>query len=314
MTWLSPDMTAMVARLAREDQGLPDPTGLPADKGRAFAALSNIRWNQDLPPMARARTISHGGLPARYLEPEGDRGTHGILYIHGGGWAFCSPATHEGASRRLADACAAPVIVPDYRLAPEAPWPAGLDDVLTALRACDPARQWIISGDSAGANLALAALLTLASGGGAQPAGAMLFYGVFGAGFDTPSYLECADGPGLTTAKMRHYWDWYAPAELRAAPTVAPLTASDAELAALPPLYLNAAGVDPLRSDSEALAERLAALGRGDVFDLFDGVIHGFMQMGAALPEARAAFAAAGAWFFAQYHQNDHQKTGGERR
>ena len=293
----SPAMRAVLDRLAQEDRSLADPTTLEPQAGRALAALTNIRWNEDLPPVAESRTLMHAGLPARLVVPEGDNGRDAILHIHGGGWAFCSAATHEGAARRIANATGARVLTLEYRLAPEHPYPHGLEDVLSAWAARDTDLRWSIAGDSAGANLALAAMLRLIEEGGALPAQALLFYGVYGADFSSPSYELYADGPGLTRAKMQRYWNWYAARELRDRPAVSPLAASDAALAALPPLYLNAAGLDPLCSDTERLAARLRALGRNDPFDLFEGVVHGFMQMGLALPEARDAFQRAGAVF-----------------
>lgn len=297
MTGPSDTMRAVLDRLALEDRDVADPTTLRPEAGRALATLTNLRWNADLPPVARAETTMVRDLPARLVVPKNDAGTDGILYIHGGGWALCSAATHEGAARRLAGACGAAVLTIDYRLAPEHPWPAGLEDCLGAWRGLPCDRRWSVAGDSAGANLALAAMIRLLERGGALPAQALLFYGVYGTDFDTPSYLTHADGPGLTRAKMQRYWDWYAPHAVRSDPTVAPLAADDATLAALPPLYLNAAGFDPLRSDTERLAARLARLGRDDAFDLVEGVVHGFMQMGSALPEARDAFMRAGKGF-----------------
>lgn len=298
MTGPSHSMAAVIDRLSREDAGLGDPTLMLPQRARALAELTNARWNADLPGMAEARTVVHGGMPARWLVPENDRGGEAIFYVHGGGWALCSTMTHEGAARRLALACACPVLIFDYRLAPEAPFPEGLSDVLTAWRARDAGRRWSIAGDSAGANLALAAMLALINeGAGPMPAAGLLFYGVYGADFDSPSYVRHADGPGLTRAKMRRYWDWYAPDSSRGDPLVAPLAACDEVLAALPPLYLNAAGLDPLLSDTERLVERLRGLDRTDIHDLIPGVVHGFMQMGNALPEARDAFRRAGAAF-----------------
>ncbi|MHA6344250.1 alpha/beta hydrolase fold domain-containing protein [Roseivivax sp. CAU 1761] len=297
MTGPSPTMQAVLDRLGAEDAGLADPTTLAPQHGRALADLTNLRWNADLPAVRTARTVMHAGLPGRWIVPENDTGTEAILHAHGGGWAFCSAATHEGAARRLANACGCPVLTVDYRLAPEHPYPAGLDDLARVWDACDPERRWSLAGDSAGANLALALALRLIAAEAALPAALLLFYGVYGADFDTESYRTRENGPGLTRAKMMRYWDWYAPVSRRDDPFVAPLAASDAALAALPPLYLNAAGLDPLMSDTERLAARLTALGRADRCDRIAGVVHGFMQMGAALPEARDAFARAGAAF-----------------
>lgn len=297
MTAPSPTMKAVLDRLAREDAGLADPTTMLPQHGRALAELTNQRWNADLPDMREARTVMHAGLPARWVVPENDTGTDAVLHVHGGGWALCSAQTHEGASRRLANACGCPVLTVDYRLAPEHPYPSGLEDLLRAWGARDASRRWSLAGDSAGANLALATALRLVAAGDALPATLLLFYGVYGADFETESYRARADGPGLTRAKMMRYWDWYAPESMRDDPSVAPLAAKDEALAALPPVYLNAAGLDPLLSDTERLANRLHRLGRADVFDRIEGVVHGFMQMGAWLPEARDAFERAGAAF-----------------
>ncbi|MFD0980655.1 alpha/beta hydrolase [Tropicimonas aquimaris] len=259
--------------------------------------MNNLRWNEDLPRVAEARTILHAGMPSRLVVPENDTGNDAILHVHGGGWAFCSPATHEGAARRLAIACRAPVLTVDYRLAPEHPFPCGLEDCLTAWEARAPDRRWSLAGDSAGANLCLGLMLRLLAIDREMPASALLFYGVYGADFSTESYVEQAAGPGLTQAGMRAYWNLYALPEDRADPFVVPLRAPDADLARLPPLYLNAAELDPLRSDTELLVARLNAIGRADRFDLWPGVVHGFMQMGNALPEAREAFERAGEAF-----------------
>lgn len=293
----SATMQTVLDRLLAEDGGLTDPTTLPPQTGRALAAMTHQRWNDNLPPMAEARSLLHGGLPARWLVPPQDNGHEAILFVHGGGWAFCSTLTHEGMARRLAQTCACPVLSLEYRLAPEHPYPAGLEDVLTAWQARPPGRRWSIAGDSAGANLCLAAMLRLIAKDAPLPAQALLFYGVYGTDFDTPSYRDHADAPGLSRAKMIRFWDWYAPPETRDTPWLAPLAAGDAALSRLPPLYLNAAEIDPLRSETEALAARLQALGRTDTFDLVPGVIHGFMQMGNSLDEAQQAFARLGAIF-----------------
>ncbi|WP_108661886.1 alpha/beta hydrolase [Acuticoccus kandeliae] len=293
----TPAMEKVLARLAEEDRGVPDPTTLPSAEGRALAARTNRRWNQALPEMAEIIPVEVGGCAATRFVPPVDAGKGAILYIHGGGWAFCSKETHERMVRLLAIAAECPVVSTDYRLAPEDPFPAGLDDCARAwadFRAGEGDRALGISGDSAGANLALALMLREPA---VAPAAALLFYGVYGADFGSPSYIAFADGPGLTRAKMQRYFDWYAPGAVREDPLVAPLQASDAALAALPPLHLNLAGLDPLRSDTERLVARLAALGRTDSVAAFEGVVHGFMQMSEALPEARAAIETAGRAF-----------------
>lgn len=301
----SPQMADILARLAQEDAGLPDPTLLPAAEGRAQAARGNLRWNRDLPPMAQVHEVTAEGpggpLACRILVPQGPvRGT--ILYLHGGGWAFCDRDTHDRATRVLAQEAGAVVVSAEYRLAPEHPFPAAQQDAC-ALWSMVAGRvapfdgltgPFAISGDSAGANIALAALFQDEL---PRAACALLFYGVYGADFSSPSYRDYAEGPGLTRDKMQRYWDWYAQGADRTDPRLAPLAASDQVLAGLPPLYLNAAEIDPLRSDTERLYARLMALGRADRFRLHGGVVHGFMQMSLELEEARRALADAGEAF-----------------
>lgn len=295
-------MQAILERLMTEDAGLPDPTTLPPAEGRALADRTNRRWNGDLPAMAGARDVELApGVAGRVLAPPNDEGKGAILYIHGGGWAFCSMKTHERAARLLSIEAGAPVVTFDFRLAPEHPYPEGLEDCLAAwhaFAAMFPGRCLALAGDSAGANLAVAAMLRLQTEGEPAPDAGLLFYGVYDDDFDSPSYRRHADGPGLTRAKMRRYWDWYQPVRARRSdPLISPLKASDQALAALPPLYLNAAGLDPLRSDSERFHARLSALGRSDSLRIFEGVVHGFMQMSSVLSDALAATQEAGAAF-----------------
>lgn len=301
-------MQWLLERLAIEDAGLGDPTLLSPADGRALAAQTNRRWNTDLPDMASAdfsllATEGHK-IGCRLLSPSGAGGL--IVFIHGGGWAFCSRDTHERAARLLALEANAHVLTFDYRLAPETPYPGGLNDCQTVwdavlgghemLRGCG--NPVAVAGDSAGANLALSLLLSLQAGGKTSPNAALLFYGVYDADFETVSYKDQRDGPGLTRNKMIRYWNWYvASPEDRNSPLVSPLQSSDAQLQSLPPLFLNAAAIDPLRSDTENLVRRLRSLGRTDPYVLYPGVVHGFMQMSLELPEARLAAAEAGRAF-----------------
>ncbi|MEI4487522.1 alpha/beta hydrolase [Frigidibacter sp. MR17.14] len=293
----APEMQAVLDRMLAEDGPQPDPTTLAPAEGRALSEAANRRWNTLRPAMARELQVEMpAGGRATVFVPPNDDGRGAILFVHGGGWAFCSAATHEGAARQLALAAGVPVATFDYRLAPEHPYPAGLEDCLAtwaSREALLPGRAWSVAGDSAGANLAVAMMLRLNMRD--LPETGLLFYGVFDADFDSESYREVAEGPGLTRAKMRRYWDFYAPEAARAGdPCLTPATAPDAMLAALPPLYLNAAEIDPLRSDSERLVARLRALGRNDPFETVAGVVHGFMQMSLWLPQSVAAYDRAG--------------------
>ena len=307
MSLLSPEMAALIATLPPQ----ADPTTLPPAEDRALSEESNRRWNVELPEMAAAgeafvaadADLGSARVRVRVLVPPGAK-AGAVVFVHGGGFAFCSPESHERCARVLALECGLPVLLPDYRLAPEHPYPAGLLDVIatirTAFTASAPfgvtAGPLILAGDSAGANLALAAMLHGQAEGRPPVAGALLFYGTYAGDFRTQSYSDFENGPGLTTGKMQRYWQWYVGGrDVSGDPLACPLLASDAALAALPPLHLMAAGVDPLLSDSVALHERLSGLGRSETLTVVPGVTHGFLQNTLDLAAAREALAAAGA-------------------
>lgn len=302
------DMQALWDWMVAQDTGLPEPTTLPPPTGRALADMIAIRLRGE----TRADVLSFetldgpaGPLGVKIVAPPGPpKGT--ILYLHGGGWCFGNLETHDGVLRDLAAQTGRTVVAPDYRLAPEHPYPAGLDD-------CAAAWRWLrtrlgesrfprpvaFAGDSAGAHLAMTLTLREQQGGVA-PDALIFLYGVFGADFDTPSYRRFAQGYGLTRERMINLFRWYAPAPDLRDPLLVPLAASDAALARLPPIYLNAAGLDPLLCDTLALVARLERIGHPHRFALHEGLHHGFHQMSARLPAARAAAAMVGAWLDAQ--------------
>ncbi|MBP2561359.1 acetyl esterase [Neorhizobium galegae] len=307
---LSDEMLALTQRVAAELGPLPDPTTLPPAEGRAQTLAANVRWNVNLPAMAglgevwvaEDTRLGSARCRLRVLVPP-DAADGAILFVHGGGFAFCSPETHERCARVLALESGMPVVMPDYRLAPESPYPAGLMDVVATLRglfevtAGEGVRPGplVISGDSAGANIALATTLHEHAEGRRLPDAALLFYGTYAHSFETASYVRFAEGPGLTRGKMQRYWSFYAGERaIEGDPLACPLMASDAALVALPPLYLMAAAVDPLLSDTLGLSQRLKALGRNDELHVVPGVIHGFLQNTNELSAAREALAAAG--------------------
>ena len=311
------EMTDVLDFLTREDADQPDPTLLGAEEGRALAVRNSLRWNRELPAVESTHELSFpcivpdldGGVPEHAIDAllitpaEAEPGL--ILYIHGGGFAFCNIQTHERFARQLAIASRCSVLSVDYRLAPEHPFPAGLNDCISVFRQLDTLHEEFpltkgpvaVSGDSAGANLALALILHEQEEDRTAPDFGLMFYGVFGADFETTSYRQFENGPGLTRGKMIRYIDWYATAEQQTQALVAPNVASDAQLQRLPPLYFNAAEIDPLCSDTLTLVERLRGLGRQDEFDLYPGVVHGFLQMSLRLPAASQATAATGAAF-----------------
>ncbi len=305
------EMQAEMDRLAKLAPEAVDFTCPPDEAARQADEAINAVWNIDQPEVAMVR---HLQIPAdislqaaaceAVVYTPADAGEGLIFFVHGGGWAFCNLATHERFMRVLCNEARKTVVGVHYRPAPENPFPAGLNDVVSAFRHVLSARSAlglpggpvVMAGDSAGANLALAAMLHELEAGREGPVGALLFYGVFGADFETPSYKAYADGHMLTEAIMRQIWDWYIPSEVaRRNPLAAPLMATDEQLRALPPLFLLVAEIDPLASDTYNLKKRLDALGRSDVLWVEPGVVHGFLQMTAVLEAARRATGQAAA-------------------
>jgi acetyl esterase len=233
-----------------------------------------------------------------------------IVFVHGGGWTFGSVDSHENEMRHLALASGAAVLGFDYRLAPEHPFPAPLDDVLAAVRNIRAGalgdrvdhRRWALAGDSAGANLALGALVALRDGGEPSARAAALYYGCFAPRFDMESHRIFGTGQfGLSSERMRWYWRNFLGGRLEGAPALAaPL---EADLSGLPPLHLVAAGLDPLRDDTLALADALVRAGVTHEMAEVPGVIHGFLRNTPRLAAARRSLDAAGAFLAAHLKQ-----------
>jgi acetyl esterase len=280
--FLHPEMADILR--AMQIAPAPDPATLPIDTARTLFAGNAAAWNLPLPPI-RALDETVGGVPCRVLSPAKRRGGV-VVFVHGGGWTFGSPDTHDRFARLLAHHAEVGIVVPDYRLAPEHPCPAAIDDVLAVIAGLhalpDLQGPLALCGDSAGANIALAAALASP----ALPIAALsLLYGCFAPIFDTDSHRENGDGRfGLGTARMRWYWkNWQGPAaDARAAPLHADLTG-------LPRTYLLAAALDPLCDDGFLLAKRLAAYGVPARLDVVPGVVHGFLQMSSRLTPALQA-------------------------
>lgn len=311
----SAEMESVWRYILEEDRKLPDQSQLSLAEQRRVFGLRAQRWNSDLPPLARCERIvvpALGESPAIVCEllTPNDVKPGCLVYLHGGGWAFGSIDTHARIPRVLANALNVRVLSVDYRLAPEAPFPAPLDDCVAAWRWVVQQAQvgdafsgaLTIAGDSAGANLAVATMFREQRANGRMPDAAMLFYGVFGCDTDTPSYRRFGEGYGLARLGMEKFIDWYAPGgdgpdALRRDPLVSPLLAPESMLARLPPIFLSAAGLDPLLCDSINLAKRLDEIGAAYEIHVHEGVHHGFMQITQRLSEARRAYELARAFY-----------------
>ena len=226
----------------------------------------------------------------------------GLVWFHGGGWVWSSVDTHDRLVRELAAAGGVATVSVDYALSPEAKFPQALLECVDVVRGlAEEAEAWgidagrlLLGGDSAGGALAFGTALALRDGGGPDLAGLLAAYPVTDVDFAAPSYREFAEGYGLTAAAMRAYWDVYLrDAADRANPLAVP---ARADLAGLPPVLIQLAELDVLRSDGERMAERLRQAGVDCTLHLYPGMVHGFLRLTEAVGRARAAIADAGAW------------------
>lgn len=312
---------ALLAQLAQARVGQPHRYAMPFAQARAQLLLEREPWLDDGPACELQDHLIGDGLRtfnAQITVPEVCDARRVVLYFHGGGWCVGSPRTHEAIVRRLAGSMACPVWSIDYALAPEHPFPQGLHDCLSAIETVAkeyPDARIVLAGDSAGANLALAAAMWLRDqgnrvNGAAQVflAALLLFYGVYSDQFSGDSMNAFADGRfGLSLQAHQRYLQAYGiPGEVGSLPTTEPgrhhalALTRDAQLAGLPPTFLLAAELDILRDQSLALSVALDAAGTQSTLLEMPGVFHGFLAYGRALPDVEVAIDAATR--FANHH------------
>ncbi len=225
--------------------------------------------------------IVEDGSLRRFLPRSKRDDTAIILFVHGGGWINCDTVTHGAIMTDLAAMTGHEVIGPDYPLAPKNPYPDGLDmicDLALEIRADHPEARLILAGDSAGANLALAAALRLRDEGHSTAISALLlWYGCYRKLFNTPSHLAYGGGEfGLRTENMEQCWDWYLGGH--STPEYGDLV--NAKMVGLPPCYLAEAELDCLADDTRWLADKLTAAGVAHSYVLHENVNHGFLHYG----------------------------------
>jgi acetyl esterase len=248
-------------------------------------------FNGGGPQMAEVRDLHlpgrRGEIRARlYVPGNAALASPGLLFLHGGGFVVGSLSTHDRLARELAEHLAARVLSLEYGLAPEHPYPQGLDDCVDCARwlsahgdalGMHPGRL-LIGGDSAGANLSAATLLRLRDEGSPLPfKAAILLYGRFAAG-ETESLRGWGDRELIIS---RRQMKWFAQAYTGAgAPAVGPYLAPvEADLRGLPPAILIVGTLDPLLSDSQLFAAALQRAGVPAELHVYEDGIHAFMQI-----------------------------------
>lgn len=253
------------------------------------------------PDGVATRATTLGGRPALELTPSDADERRRLLYLHGGGYVIGSPATHAGLVGELARRAGLRTFSVDYRLAPEHPFPAAVDDGLAAYRelldtGVDP-RDIVLAGDSAGGGLVLATLLAAREAGLPQPAAAALFspwtdLTLSGASIQGKHGAD----PIFIESDLRAYADLYADAEDRKQPLASPLFA---DLTGLPPLLIQVGANELLLDDAVRLAGRAGADDVDVVLEIGSGLPHVFQHHYGRLDEADAAFDSAALFFAA---------------
>ncbi len=266
---------------------------MPAEGREAFAGLTDLFGAGE--PVHRVEELAISeDVTARVYKPAATGPLPAVIYFHGGGWVLGDRHTHDTLCRRLSNQAHCMVVSVDYRRAPEHKFPEPLDDCYAATRyvadhaaelQVDP-RRVAVAGDSAGGNLAAAVALMARDRGGPKVSFQLLIYPVMQPDFETQSYLDFADGFGLTRRSMIWFWEQYLASHGDGRqPYAAPLLASD--LRNLPPAHVITAEYDVLRDEGESFAACLAAAGVPTTTRRYPGLIHGFTHCAGIFDDGR---------------------------
>ncbi len=301
---LDPPIAAVLELLAQSGMGSMA-QGTPEQARKGFRAMTvGLRDPQTQVEVGSVEDATLpgpvGDLRVRLYRPRAEGPVPTVLYFHGGGFVIGDLDTQDDHARLLCRDVAAVVVSVGYRLAPEHPFPAGLQDCLAATRQVagqverfggDPERI-AVSGDSAGGNLAAAVALASVTDGPLLAAQLLIYPGVDFREDDGlhPSRVANAEGLFLTAGDMRWFRSQYLPDEAAASdPRASLLLAPD--LAGSPPAVVGVGEYDPLYDEGTAYAEALAAAGVPVVLRSYPGLVHGFFGMGTFSPAAAAATA-----------------------
>lgn len=309
---MDPQVQALLDMMAAQSANAPKMWEVPLAQARAGFDSGFAMFNAGAPEMASITDQSiptpAGEMAVKTFKPKGSGPFPLLVYIHGGGFVIGNPASHSRLCAELADGAKALVVSLDYRLAPEFPAPAALDDCVAGVRWAvenaaalgGDATKFAIGGDSAGGNLTAASCQRLAATGGPVPAFQLLIYGAFDFDMTKPSITQNGDGFVLDRASMDWFVDQYTPdPALRLDACVSP---GLGDVTGQPPAFLQVGTLDPLLDDSFRYANKLALAGVPVELKVYPDMPHGFMQMSAVLDTAKRGVADAVAALTAALH------------
>jgi acetyl esterase len=289
-----PQVAELLLRAARSP--LPPYHTVSAPVARRVYRDTRAALAPKAPALAEVRLLVTQNFSLRLYRPVRDEKLPALVYFHGGGWTIGDIDTHDVLCRQLAVGARCVVVSVDYRLAPEYPFPAAVEDCYAATRyvAENAAKLDIgaiaVGGDSAGGNLAAVVSLLARDGGGPAIAFQLLIYPATDQRAATASHERNAQGYLLTRDAIEYFRRAYLPgqkdwADWRASPLLATSHAQ------LPPALVITAGYDPLLDEGRAYAERLKAAGVAVAYREYADMVHGFILFGGVLDTANAAVA-----------------------
>jgi acetyl esterase len=299
--WIDPELVAAGKLLQEKGLIAPDRTVASIPEVRAATDRIGAFLGEGSAPLKDERDLSlpgpHAQVPCRLYLPDDVERPPLLVYAHGGGFMQGSIPSWDHFLRELVRQSGVAALSVDYQLSPEAKFPVAFEEMVAMTRLAaregagfgiDPTRL-AVGGDSAGANLALAAALAMRDTGAQAVRFQLLLYGVYSTDSDSPSWQRFGQGAGLSQAQMRWIWETYlaSPAQQqdwRAAPMLA-------DLKGVAPAHLIVGSLDPLLDDSNDLAAKLKQAGVPCDLTVYQGINHGFIRYGRLIGTARRAIA-----------------------
>lgn len=299
--WIDPELVAAGQLLQSRGLVAPDRTQAPLSEVRAAVDRIGAFLGEGSVPLRREQDLKlpgpHGQVPCRLYLPDDVETPPLVIYAHGGGFMQGSLPSWDAMLRDLVRQSGVAALSVDYRLSPEHRFPVAFDEIVAMIRLAaregsglgiDP-RRLAVGGDSAGANLALAAALALRDAGERALGFMLLIYGCFSTDTESQSWQRFGRGTGLSQTQMRWIWETYLERpeqqqDWRAAPI-------RGDLAGLPPARLIVGNLDPLLDDSQILAARLKEARVPCELKVYEGLNHGFIRYGRLIGAARRAVA-----------------------